>query len=87
MSSFHSLLVRSTNPTQPAVPATNSHLMVGIDYPPLSLCTDDASGAPPQILTSSSQLPYNDSQKQQVISAANGLISVFKSLSDAAAKA
>jgi cerevisin len=45
------------------------------------------NGAPPQTLTSSSQLPYNDSQKQQVISAANGLISAFKSLSDAAARA
>jgi len=45
------------------------------------------NGAPPQILASSPQLPYSDSQKQQVISAANGLISVFKSLSDAAAKA
>jgi len=45
------------------------------------------NGAPPQTLTSTSQLPYNDSQKQQVINAANGLISVFKSLSDAAAKA
>jgi len=45
------------------------------------------NGAPHQTLTSLSPLPYNDSEKQQVISAANGLISLFKTLSDAAAKA
>lgn len=54
----------------------------------LSLCTVlmTPPGAPPQTLASSPPLPYDDSQKQQVISAAEGLISMFKSLSDAAAK-
>jgi cerevisin len=36
---------------------------------------------------SPSGLPYNEAQKQKVISAADGLINVFKSLSDAAANA
>jgi len=35
---------------------------------------------------SAPKLPYNDSQKQKVISAVDGLISMFKTLSDAAAK-
>jgi len=57
---------------------------------PVGTLNEFAFNGAPQSQTSSSppsKLPYNDSQKQQVISAASGLISIVNALSKAAAKA